>query len=231
MNIKSGQTSASTAIDDDLAVEPPGSLAQVAYQGILKQIMDGVLRPNQVVQEVKLAQDLGLSRTPVREAIGKLEGEGFVVRNGRQVMVQELTLSDYFEIVHMRRLVECEAAALAAESEYLTEADLNALRDEVQALDPQAGVEAHWTLDGKIHNLIAKASGSRLIAQTVADLRRRTLLFGLGRLPGRLNNGQAEHIAIIDALIERDAAKARAAMSQHLENMRSEVMRSLDRFA
>jgi DNA-binding GntR family transcriptional regulator len=207
------------------------SFARLAYQAVLKQIMDGELKPNQVVQEAKLAIDLGFSRTPVREAIGKLEGEGFVVRNGRTVTVQELTAADYFEILHMRRLIECEAAGLAAEPGRIDEAELRALRQEVESLDASAGVEEHWTLDGKIHNMIAQAAGSRLLAQTVADLRRRSLLFGLGRLPGRLRNGKTEHLALIDALLAGNAAEAREVMWGHLENMRAEVLRSLDRFS
>lgn len=207
------------------------SLSRLAYRAVLKQIMDGELKPNEVVQEAKLALDLGFSRTPVREAIGKLEGEGFVVRNGRTVTVQELTVADYFEILHMRRIIECEAAGLAAEPGRIDESKLRALRHDVETLEASAGVEEHWTLDGKIHSMIAEATGSRLLAQTVADLRRRSLLFGIGRRPGRLRNGQTEHLALIDAILAGDAAEAKAVMWRHLENMRTEVLRSLDRFA
>jgi DNA-binding GntR family transcriptional regulator len=207
------------------------SLSRLAYRAVLKQIMDGELKPNEVVQEARLATDLGFSRTPVREAIGKLEGEGFVVRNGRTVTVQELTAADYFEILHMRRIIECEAAGLAAEPGRIDAFALHALRQEVESLDATDGVEKHWTVDGKIHSMIAEATGSRLLAQTVADLRRRSLLFGIGRRPGRLLSGKAEHLALIDAILSGDAMEAKAVMWRHLENMRAEVLRSLDRFA
>jgi DNA-binding GntR family transcriptional regulator len=216
---------------DATASEQTDSLSRLAYRAILKQIMDGELKPNHVVQEAKLATDLGFSRTPIREAIGRLEGEGYVVRKGRTVMVQELTISDYFEILHMRRLVECEAASLAAASGRINKAELVALRDQVETLANDAGVEDHWLLDCRLHDFIARASGSRLLAQTVTELRRRTLLFGLGRLPGRLTNGQAEHLALIDALLAGDPTVARDAMAKHLENMRSEVVRSFERLA
>jgi DNA-binding GntR family transcriptional regulator len=206
------------------------SLARVVYQAVLNQILDGTLLPKSVVHEGKLATMLGLSRTPVREAIGKLEGEGFLVRNGRTVMVQELTLADYLEILHMRRLLETEAAGLAAEQGRVSQAELLDLRARVDALDESAGAAAHWVLDTELHDTVARASGSRLLAQTVSDLRRRTLLFGLDRLPGRLRNGRAEHLAIMDAIIAGDRAEAAAAMRRHLDGTRAEVLRGLNLF-
>ena len=228
MNARSGANSKRSGGDADGPGGASDSLSRVAYKAILKLIVDGALKPNQVIQEAKLAVDLGLSRTPVREAIGKLEGEGFVVRSGRTVMVQELTLTDYFEILHMRRLTECEAAGLAAAAGEAHKAELLALREEVELLDAASSVQDHWTVDAKIHHWIGQASGSRLLAQTISELRRRTLLFGLGRLPSRLMNGRTEHLALLDALIAGDAGEARAAMLRHLENMRAEVLRSLD---
>ncbi len=220
----------SVAREDGAARDSSESLSRLAYRAVLRQILDGKLKPKEVVHEGKLATDLGLSRTPVREAIGKLEGEGFLIRSGRTVMVQELTLADYLEILHMRRLLECEAAGLAAETGRASHADLRALREEIAALDEEHGAEAHWTVDSNLHDLIARASGSRLLAQTVADLRRRTLLFGLDRLPGRLRKGRDEHLAIIDAILAGDRAEAVAAMRRHLDSTRDEVLSSLQRF-
>lgn len=216
---------------DEVSREPAESLSRLAYRAVLGQILDGTLRPKAVVHEGKLATNLGLSRTPMREAIGKLEGEGFLVRSGRTVMVQELTLPDYLEILHMRRLLECEAAGLAAEPGRVAEAELRALRHQVEITDDSAGAEAHWTLDNRIHDLVARASGSRLLAQTVSDLRRRSLLFGLDRLPDRLRNGRFEHLAILDAIIAGDRVEAAAAMRRHLDGTREEVLRGLHRFA
>lgn len=221
---------AAPARDEDHHRDPNQSLAQQVYRAVLNQILDGTLSPKSVVHEGKLATMLGLSRTPVREAIGKLEGEGFLVRNGRTVMVQELTLSDYLEILHMRRLLECEAAGLAADQGRIAESELRRVRAEIEAIDESAGAEAHWLLDSTLHDLIARASGSRLLAQSVADLRQRTLLFGLDRLPGRLRNGRTEHLAIIDAILAGDRVEASAAMRRHLDSTRTEVLRGLHLF-
>lgn len=226
---KSDSDLAATAGDDHVR-DPGKSLAQQVYQAVLNQILNGSLMPKSVVHEGKLATVLGLSRTPVREAIGKLEGEGFLVRNGRTVMVQELTLSDYLEVLHMRRLLECEAVGIAADQGRLPEPELRELRAEIEQIDESAGAEAHWQIDSRLHDMIARASGSRLLAQTVTDLRRRTLLFGLDRLPGRLRNGKTEHLAIIDAILAGDRAAATAAMRRHLDSTRNEVLRGLHLF-
>ncbi|MFE3837591.1 GntR family transcriptional regulator [Pseudogemmobacter sonorensis] len=228
--MESSETDIVPARAEEYGREPNQSLAQQVYRAVLNKILDGTLSPKSVVHEGKLATLLGLSRTPVREAIGKLEGEGFLVRNGRTVMVQELTLSDYLEILHMRRLLECEAAGLAAEQGSIAGAELRRLRGEIEKLDEGAGAEAHWVLDSELHDMIARGSGSRLLAQQVADLRRRTLLFGLDRLPGRLRNGRAEHLAIIDAIVAGDRAEASAAMRRHLDSTRTEVLRGLHLF-
>lgn len=212
------------------APEPAQSLALQVYHVVMKQILNGTLSPKSVVHEAKLASMLGLSRTPVREAIGKLEGEGFLVRNGRTVMVQELTLSDYLEILHMRRLLECEAASLAADNGRIPDSELRALRERIEATDDDAGAEAHWELDNALHDLVARGSGSRLLAKTVAGLRRRTLLFGRDRVPARLRNGRAEHLELVDALLAHDAERASAAMRRHLDSTRAEVLRGLHLF-
>ncbi|PZQ45875.1 MAG: GntR family transcriptional regulator [Rhodovulum sulfidophilum] len=209
------------------------SLSRVAYDAVLRQILNGTLRGNDVVQEGKLAADLGLSRTPMREAIGKLEGEGFLVRNGRTLMVQELTLADYLEIVHMRRCLESEAIAIAIESvgkPDFTEDFLRGLRDEFEALPLDAGQEAYWHIDTRLHGAILRASHSKLLYNYVLSLRQRTLLFGSDRQQARLEVGRNEHLAIIDALLARDKEAAVAAMRRHLDNIRDDALRSLWQF-
>ncbi len=209
------------------------SLSRVAYDAVLRQILTGTLRGNDVVQEGKLAADLGLSRTPMREAIGKLEGEGFLVRNGRTLMVQELTLTDYLEIVHMRRCLESEAIAIAIDSvgePDFTEDFLQGLRDEFEALPLDAGQEAYWMIDTRLHGAILRASHSKLLHNYVLSLRQRTLLFGSDRQQARLEVGRDEHLAIIDALLARDREAAVAAMRRHLDNIRDDALRSLWRF-
>jgi DNA-binding GntR family transcriptional regulator len=209
------------------AATPTGaSLATIAYEAVIEQIMSGQLRSNDVIQEGRLASDLGLSRTPLREAMGRLEGEGLIVRSGRTLMVQGLSLTDFLEILHLRRLLEGEAVALAVRN--MSQEKLQELRDAVEALDEATITpEAHWALDDDIHISIASASNSKLLAQTVADLRRKTRLFNLKKIPSRLYPGKAEHLRILDALIKRDRDEAVEAMREHLDNAKTAILKTL----
>lgn len=205
-----------------------GSLVQLAYGAVLAQILEGTLRGNELISEGKLATELGLSRTPVREAIGRLEGEGLIVRNGRALAVQRLTLSDYLEIHHMRKLLETESISLAVGRIAL--ADLKCLRAMVEEMGEDVSALDHWVLDDRIHNTIALASGSRLLAQTIADLRRRTRLFDRSRLPDRFEPGRQEHLKILDTLIAKDRAAAIEAMRTHLDGAKGAIMSGIDKF-
>lgn len=209
------------------------SLSRVAYDEVLGQILNGTLRSKDIVHEGRIAAELGVSRTPMREAIGKLEGEGFLVRSGRALQVRELTLADYLEIVHMRRTLECEAIGIAVEAVGqgdFSEALLRTLRDEVDGLPLDASHEAYWSLDTRLHGAIVDAAGSKLLSDYVRSLRQRTLLFWNDRPRSRLEVGRSEHLAIIDALLARDKPAAVAAMRQHLDNIRNDALRSLWRF-
>ncbi|MCX8997435.1 GntR family transcriptional regulator [Rhizobiaceae bacterium BDR2-2] len=205
-----------------------GSLVQLAYSTVLAKILDGSLAGNQLISEGKLASDLGLSRTPMREAIGRLEGEGLVVRNGRSLAVQTLTLSDYLEIHHMRRLLETEAVALAVE--HLAPEALQDLRQAVLGMEETVSPVDHWTLDDRIHNMIAEASGSRLLARTIADLRRRTRLFDRSRIPSRFHPGRQEHLRMIDTLLAKDKAGAVEAMRIHLDGAKNAILNEFNKF-
>lgn len=208
--------------------EPNQTLAQTAYEAVLKRILDGTLAAGGPISEGRLAGDLGLSRTPLREAIGRLEGEGLMMRAGRSVTVRVLSLRDYLEVLHMRRLLECEAAGMAAAS--MPAETIAALRARVMAMDGDVSSADHWEVDNAIHDGIARATGSALLARTVADLRRQTRMFGRDRIPGRFEAGREEHLRLLDALAARDADAAVAAMREHLDNAKNAIIAELQRF-
>lgn len=207
-----------------------GSLVDVAYGQVLSQILDWNLPGGGVVQESRIAASLGLSRTPVREALGRLEGEGLLVRQGRILTVRRVAFNEYLDVLHLRRLIETEAAYLACG--VIPDAELAALRRRVEEMDDPSAVSPaeHWALDDDIHLAIATASGNEMLARLVLDLRRRTRLFDLKRVPSRFQPGRTEHLAIIDALIAGDAAGARDEMRAHLENVKLSILSRLREF-
>lgn len=208
---------------------PPQTMVEIAYESIVAGIMSQRYRGGDIVQEAKIAQSLGLSRTPVREALGRLEGEGLLVRFGRATAIKSISVQEYLEALHIRRLVEDEAINLACGS--MPIAALQALRARVEALHDRSQItpDAHWAIDDDLHQGIAKASGNRTLAQLIMDLRLKTRLFNLDKLPDRFLPGRSEHLAILDALISQDVEAARMAMRLHLENVKASIFAALVR--
>src|SRR5690606_20537876 len=128
------------------------------------------------------AAELGVSRTPIREAIGRLEAEGLIIRHPNQLpSVKEITINELLEALHIRHLLESEAAALAAPEFPGTE--VRCLREKFHKLmeTPNPSPNEHWGVDDELHETIEKASGTSLLVEIIASLRRRTRMFILER--------------------------------------------------
>ncbi len=180
------------------------------------------------IAERRLALELGVSRTPLREALRRLEGEGWLGRRSDGTLaVRRLDVEEMLEVLQVRRLLEPEAAAAAAGRVPATV--LDALCDRVKRLlasgDPLSPERA--AIDQALHRAIGEACGNRVLAAAIAELRRRSVLFATRRLPERLEPVCAEHLAILDALGADQAGAARAAMAAHLENTRAGILRRL----
>jgi DNA-binding GntR family transcriptional regulator len=165
---------------------------------------------------------------PLREALRRLEGEGWLGRRSDGALaVRRLDVEEMLDVLQVRRMLEPEAAAAAAGR--VPAPVLQALRDRVAGLlatgDPLS--PERGAIDQALHLAIGEACGNRVLAATVAELRRRSVLFATRRLPERLEPVCAEHMAILDALLAGEADAARAAMAAHLENTRAGIMRRL----
>lgn len=211
-------------LNEPTLVDGEQSLTMIAFDRIRKMILSGDLRGGVVVQERRLAGALGLSRTPVREALGRLEGEGYLSRSGRALTVNSISIEDVMEILTVRRAVESEAARLAAGR--FDPARIVAIRKAVEGMISPAEVspEKHWSVDDLVHLSIAEVAGNRLILRLVTDLRERTRIFGLARIPRRFEPGKAEHLAIIAAIARGDGQAAAEAMRLHIDNARAGIL-------
>jgi DNA-binding GntR family transcriptional regulator len=187
------------------------------------------LPPGEVLEERKLATALSVSRTPLRSAVNRLLGEGILARlsNGA-IVVRETGAAEFLEFLHIRRLLESEAAALAAGR--VPDAVLEELRRRIQKIvkDARTRKEEHWTLDDDLHDLIGEYAGNRALAQTISSIRRQARLCNIERLPGRLVAACEEHLAIIDALASGSSERAREAMVAHLDSVKQNFLRILD---
>ncbi|MFT3907561.1 MAG: GntR family transcriptional regulator [Steroidobacteraceae bacterium] len=204
------------------------SLRELAYERLLDMLLVGELRAGAPLQERRLAEALNISRTPVREALHQLETEGLVTRQmGRLMTVLNVSLQDYIEILNIRKLLEVEAAGLAAGR--IGKPALEEMRRQVWALmeaeDPSPA--QHWHVDDLVHYTIAEAADNKLLLTMIRDLRRRTRIFNTRRIPGRRRPGSLEHLALIDAVAAGDSDKARALMAEHLENAKTAIVQQV----
>jgi len=214
----------STLPDASLADDIDESLAERAKQQIRQMILVGELPGGAVVQDRRLAEKLGLSRTPVREALGRLAGEGYLRRDRRILTVHSVSIEDVMEILATRRVLEGETARLATGR--LAPARIAEIRAAVEGMVSAAAVshDKHWSVDDLVHLSIAEAGGNGLMARMVKDLRERTRMFGLARIPRRFDPGKGEHLAILAAIETGDAEAAARAMQSHIDNARQGIL-------
>lgn len=207
------------------------TLAEATFRKMRTMILDGTLPSGVRVREKDFADRLGVSRTPVREAIGQLVSEGLVTRaSGGMPTVSHITVTDVLEILQVRRLLECETARQAAAAQAPVE-PLIALRARVLAfLDgPRPDAEAHAGLDHDLHLALAQRAGSRLMTEMIDALKTRTRIFDQGSIPDRLIPGCHEHVAILDAVLNGDSAVASDRMREHLQNARDSIIGHIQR--
>ena len=201
-------------------------LSTVAYGAVLDMILRGAIAPGELVTERLIATRLGMSRTPVREAVRRLEGEGTLERQrSGALVVRPYSMEEFLHALAVRRLLEGEAARLAA-GKVPTDI-VAAARERIERLRRDGLVESARQDDRDFHAAIAEASGNPVLATAISDLRKRTAMFRLGRLPERIDQVCDEHAAILDALAGGDGEAARAAMQSHIDNVRAHLLQRL----
>jgi DNA-binding GntR family transcriptional regulator len=196
---------------------------EVAAQ-LRERIFAGELAPGSFLDEVGLAEQMSISRTPLREALKVLTAEGLVRHEPRRgCFVNEVTEQDLDEIFPVIALLEGRCAFEAADR--ATEADLQALEELHQKLARHAKakrINEYYATNFAIHEMIIALAGNRWLASVIGDLRKIVKLARLQQLhaPGRLDQSLAEHLAVFAALKARDAEGAEAAMRTHLQRQR-----------
>jgi DNA-binding GntR family transcriptional regulator len=203
-------------------------LSERAYERLLDMILTGALAAGALLQEQALAHQLKISRTPVREALVRLEAEGLVRRHaGRALVVREVSVPEFMEILRVRKLLETEAIGQACGR--IPSEKLKQLRRMFETLLTTKVPDAERQLkaDDALHNTIIDACGNSVLAEMVRNLRRRTQFLNLRSLPDRFIPGCREHLAIVETLERQDENAAKDAITNHLENVRQAVLRKL----
>lgn len=200
------------------------SLAAQARRAVFNMIRSRQLPGGHVIVEAKLAEHLGVSRTPLREALQRLEGEGMVVKgSGRSFVVRTVDLTEYLHSLRLREILEVEAGMAALGR--IPPDQIGAVRREIDDLDQakRYHTEEHWRSDDNLHELYIAHCGNPVMSKIIRELRVTTRLFEIARLADRLTPDNREHLEIVDALVSKDAKRVRKAIQDHI--------RSLSRYA
>ena len=208
-------------------------LREVVCESLRSAISKGVLKPGERLMEIQLAEELGVSRTPVREAIRKLELEGYVVMLPRRgTYVSSLTIRDVNEVFEIRTSLESLAAALA--SERVTDEEMDNLqRFLVQfANDIKSGDMEHIVdTDMKFHDALYQASRNNRLVGIISNLRDQLTRFRTTSMsyPDRLKASLNEHRSLVEAIAQGDAEAAKAAAEFHMEQSEKTLLKAMEK--
>ncbi|QJQ96904.1 MULTISPECIES: GntR family transcriptional regulator [Halomonadaceae] len=191
--------------------------SEQAYRYIVEAIKDDTLPPGTRVREVDLAERIGLSRTPVREALNRLQLEGLVANDpARGMIITELDHGMISELYAMREVLEGTAAGLAAR--HASDVEIGFLR-EISERDAQLTEVADLVKNNKLfHGTLYRCAHNRYLLKMLHTLQESMMLLGRSTLakPERQQIARAEHGAIIDALVQRDPAAAEQRAREHI---------------
>ncbi|WP_456715382.1 GntR family transcriptional regulator [Bradyrhizobium sp. USDA 4353] len=194
------------------------SLGEAVFRALCQALENGVYRSGDRLREDEVAQKLEVSRTPVREAFGKLVAKGWVQpAGGRGLIVRSLDQNEILELYAMREILEGAAARLAAQ--YAVPAEIAALRDiHARFASGEGGAAGLARLNRLMHGAIQRAARNRYLDAALADMHVATALLGTTTFAaeGRPAIAATEHAELIEAIAAGDADRAEAVARGHI---------------
>ncbi len=207
-----------------MATKSPELLTDSVYARLRELIVSNVLRTGQKLVDRDLAEQLGVSRTPVREALGRLAMMGLVEARSRQgYYVKEYSAQQVSDLYEFRKMLEAHAARLAAQNSqpvHLLEFDRILADSEKLAADPTNYADM-LKLELELHELIARASGNALLHQAIRSLMDKVMGFiwieaSIDKM--MLTDAHNDHKALINLIKEKDAEGAADRIREHIEH-------------
>lgn len=206
-------------------------LRDVVFNTLRRAILKGELKPGERLMEIALAEKLGVSRTPIREAMRKLELEGLVVmipRRGAQVA--NITEKDLNDVLEVR--IALEKMAIEKACQLITEEELEELEKTAKKFEKVIDEENVVKLaeaDEAFHDVIYKASGNVRLNQVLNNLREQIYRYRVEYLKDEATRNDLirEHEMICNAIRERNAEKAVEITFQHIENQRQAIIQTI----
>ena len=206
------------------------SLSDQVFERIEEDILTGKYPRGTILTELSLCSDLGVSRTPVREAMARLEQEHILESTGKGMKVLSITSEDAHVIYDIRTRVEGLAAAACAEN--ATDEQIGELKNivEMQAFFAEKhDAENVKQLDSQFHEKIYRYSGRAVYFDILMPLHKKTQKYRKVSVSSgnRAVVSSAEHREIVEAIASRDAALAEKTMTSHIENARRNLFENL----
>jgi DNA-binding GntR family transcriptional regulator len=202
------------------SISQPVPLSKLAYDALLKSILSGQMHPGEIHNEMVLAKGLGISRTPVREALLELSVQGLVTFLPRKgVVVNQFTMKDIDEIFEVRRAIESAAMEKIAALKPLPDlSPIQKMIDKQRAAKEKGEFMTYLKTDRDYHVSFSKMTGNSRIVAISENLRNMIHLMGTQALmlEGRAEGVIREHEAIVAAIQSGDPQQAREAMIDHL---------------
>ncbi len=217
-------------IEDKLnfVIEQPITFRQQIHKRISELILSGQIGPSERIVEAKLAESLGVSRTPVREALHMLEKEGILEAIPRiGYHVKEIRWEEVEEICEVRKVNETLAVRLAIAR--ISPPEVNAMEELLTMCEAQfraGNVGNRFVYDAEFHDMLARSSGSQILAEICNILRRHMFLYRIKSIyepEVSALHALEGHRAIFERIKERDVAGAEAAVCEHLDYMKKNV--------
>lgn len=210
------------------------SLRERLYETLKEDILLNKYEPGEELQIDKLAQEFGVSTTPIREALVRLEGDGLVVSiPNRGVQVAPISLDDVRNLYEVRRLLEPYVAKIAAR--YCEEGEVEALYEKlVHLIEGPTDLAAYINADLELHELMSQHLRNTLLKDILNQVDQHSIRVRYlaessagGLRPEVVELVTREHLKILDAIRKRDEEKAAAATLQHLTNAEARTLKSL----
>ncbi len=197
------------------------SLADQVFEHLETDILSGKYQRGDILTENRLCEILGVSRTPIREALRRLMQEHLIVETGKGSMVLGITDEDLRDIYIIRESIEAKAARMATET--ATEDEINELKSALELQEfylSKQNSDQIRLMDNRFHEILYKISGSHVFYNTLLPLHKKVQKYRKVSLQSqsRANESVAEHREILNAIINRDADAAETFTAKHVKN-------------
>lgn len=205
-------------------------LREQVFDSLQESILKGELEPEEQLTEVQISKALGVSRTPVREAIWKLELQGLVKLIPRRgIFVSGITsVDDIRNLFEVREILERETYIMAADR--ISKEELEELRQilkDIETCIQEGDLARAIEIDSRFHQIICQACGNPYLNRLVSSLREQVERFRVASLlsPGRFSEAFNEHKILAEAITKSEQDELRAIASRHIVNAKRQIMK------